>query len=116
MIDSEKEEKLRGELRSSVVPYFIFGKPEMSLGRWLSLFVALFYIISAIISEGFVGLFIVFFLVIPILCIWYGEEMGVVSLRLTKTTPGLLVVIGGWAILLFPFWLPLLVKFIEWLK
>ena len=47
------------------------------------------------------------YLLIPLLCIWFGDEMGnyigtLPGPAINKPTPGCLVRIGGWFLLLFP--------------
>ena len=47
------------------------------------------------------------YLLIPLLCIWFGDEMGNYSGALpgpaiNKPTPGCLVRVGGWVLLLLP--------------
>lgn len=47
-------------------------------------------------------------LVFPLLCIWFGDEMGEYVGKLpgpaiNKTSPGSLVQAGGWVLLLLPF-------------
>ena len=47
------------------------------------------------------------YLLLPLLCIWFGDEMGnyIGSLpgpAINKPTPGCFVRIGGWVLLLFP--------------
>lgn len=46
-------------------------------------------------------------LLIPLLCIWFGDEMGnyvgtLPGPAINKPTPGCLVRFGGWVLLLFP--------------
>ena len=47
------------------------------------------------------------YLLLPLLCIWFGDEMGgyIGSLpgpAINKPTPGCLVKVAGWVLLLFP--------------
>jgi hypothetical protein len=47
------------------------------------------------------------YLLLPLLCIWFGDEMGnyigtLPGPAINKPTPGCLVSIGGWVLLLFP--------------
>jgi hypothetical protein len=47
------------------------------------------------------------YLIIPLLCIWFGDEMGnylgtLPGPAINKQTPGCLVRIGGWVLLFFP--------------
>jgi hypothetical protein len=84
----------------------------MSIG-WneiLSGLLALIYIIGAFVGGGAeVGLKVVMFLILPLGCIWFADEMGdymgtlpISGGGITNTTPGWLVRIGGWLLLLLP--------------
>ena len=47
------------------------------------------------------------YLLLPLLCIWFGDEMGnytgtLPGPAINKPTPGCLVRIGGWVLLLLP--------------
>ena len=47
------------------------------------------------------------YLLIPLLCIWFGDEMGnyvgtLPGPAMNKPTPGCLVRVGGWVLLLLP--------------
>ena len=47
------------------------------------------------------------YLLIPLLCIWFGDEMGnyvgaLPGPAINKSTPGCLVRVGGWVLLLLP--------------
>jgi hypothetical protein len=93
----------------------------MCLSRWISLVIAviyiLFFITSFILSgesyesskqdlfEGAIGL--LFWLVLSIGCIWYGDELGEGLLGakfglVSETSPGWAVQLIGWILLLLP--------------
>lgn len=47
------------------------------------------------------------YLVLPLACIWYGDEMGdyvgtLPGPAINRTTPGWMVKLGGWVLLLLP--------------
>ena len=64
------------------------------------------YLVAAAISGGVsTTLMIAVFLLLPLACIWFPDEMG--SLAYFRglpmdETPGCLVVAGGWLLLLLP--------------
>lgn len=75
--------------------------------------VSLFYLIAASVFIGLEGfLRVLMILVLPLACIFFGEDMGRVTgarfglcygrPTITKPTPGFIVVIGGWLVLLLP--------------
>ena len=77
--------------------------------RLLSLVVAVGYLVAAFYGGGWelvwrVGIF----LILPLACIWFGDEMGSYTGvgmgrgAITSTTPGWLVTAGGWLLLLVP--------------
>jgi hypothetical protein len=76
----------------------------------LSGLLALIYTIGAFAGGGAeVGLKVLLFLVLPLACIWFGDEMGdymgtwpVSAGGITNPTPGWLVRAGGWLLLLLP--------------
>jgi len=121
MNDFDYEQKKDDNLSDSTIPYFIFGRPDMNLWRWLSLIIALIYLLISTFAGGIGGILRVFaFLVIPMACIWFGDEMGdyvgyLGSQSITSKTPGFMVRFGGWLLLLSPMWMPLVVGFIQWL-
>ncbi len=122
MNNSDYERNKDESLSNSSIPYFIFGRPEMDLWRWLSLIVALIYLSIAAFASGVGGVLRTFaFLVIPMACIWFGDEMGdyvgyLGSQSITGKTPGFLVRLGGWLLILSPLWMPLIAGFIRWLN
>jgi len=93
----------------------------MSLSRWISLFIAVIYILFFIASfmpigesyetskqdlfEGAFGL--VFWLVLSLGCIWFGDELGEGLLGakfgfVSETSPDWAVQLMGWILLLIP--------------
>jgi hypothetical protein len=83
----------------------------MNWNKILSGLVAIIYIVIAAIHGGAEMAFkIGIFLILPLGCIWFSDAMGgYVGLGLmafdypiTKQSPGLLVCIMGWVVLLLP--------------
>lgn len=93
----------------------------MDVSRWLSLSIAIIYILlfgfdlvfsgefretpSVKIIEGAFGL--VFWLVISVGCIWFGDELGegMVGAKyglVSSTSPGWAVKLMGWILLMIP--------------
>jgi hypothetical protein len=88
---------------------------HLGASRFLSLVIAAGYLSIVLFAPGYrsipgrlgAGLAVAAYLLIPLLCIWFGDEMGnyIGSLpgpAINKPTPGCLVRIGGWVLLLFP--------------
>jgi hypothetical protein len=87
--------------------------------RVLSLIVALGYVLLGMLaSQSFIaalghGVFVCAVVTLPLACIWFGDEVGdyVGSLpgpSINKRTPGAIVKVGGWILLLLPvvaYWL-----------
>jgi hypothetical protein len=79
------------------------------ISRTLSTIIAITYLILAYLGGGgYSVLPIALFLVLPLACIWFSEEMGAFTgvmrgQTITTKTPGCLVAFGGWLILLIPF-------------
>jgi len=78
--------------------------------RALSLIIALFYLlwIYTATGRGEMVLKTLGFLVLCLACIWFGEEMGSytgytgLGRKISRTTPGSMVVFMGWVLLLLP--------------
>jgi uncharacterized membrane protein YoaT (DUF817 family) len=81
--------------------------------RFFSLVIAAVYLSVVLFMPGHssfparIGavLLVAAYLLIPVLCIWFGDEMGGFVGALphpNKQTPGCFVRIGGWVLLLFP--------------
>ena len=87
------------ELRSDVSP----------VARALSGLLALAYIVTAWVSGGPVGGIRMFmFCVLPVMCIWFSDAMGAYTgwssrgPSITQASPGSLVALLGWVVLLMP--------------
>ena len=93
--------------------------------RRLSLFIVLvyatlFFIADSPKSGGDVVvtlLTVTGYFLIPLVCIWYGDEMGeyvgtLPGPAINRTTPGWMVKLGGWFLL----FLPVLLMVIIWLS
>lgn len=81
--------------------------------RFFSLVIAAVYLSVVLFMPGYrsfparigAGLLVAAYLLIPLLCIWFGDEMGGfvgVLPSPNKQTPGCFVTVGGWFLLLFP--------------
>jgi hypothetical protein len=88
---------------------------HLGASRFLSLVIAAGYLGIVLFMPGHRSipgrlgavLAVAAYLLIPLLCIWFGEEMGnyigtLPGPAINKQTPGCLVRIGGWILLLFP--------------
>jgi len=80
----------------------------MNAHRLLSALVAAAYVVHAYIRDpGPRAFFLITSLILPLGCIWFGDELGEftgwASRRyITKTSPGCLIKLVGWALLLAP--------------
>lgn len=81
----------------------------MTKNRLLSLVVALGYLAAAYFGGGWELVWrAAIFLILPLACIWFGDEMGSYTGigmgrgAITSPTPGWLVAAGGWLLLLMP--------------
>ncbi len=99
-------EVLAAELKE---PSRLIGK----ISKVAAVIVSLFYLVITSVVMGLEGFLKIFmFLVLPLSCIFFGEHLGRLTgvnfhftyLRpmITKQTPGFLVVLGGWLLLLLP--------------
>jgi len=81
---------------------------RMSWNRILSASIAVIYIVTAFAAIGLQGTFTVFgFVILPLACIWFGDLMGgytgpTSGMAITSPSPGLMVCIAGWVLLLLP--------------
>ncbi len=72
-----------------------------------SLIISLIYLIGAYTLVGFEGVYSILpFLLLPLVCIWFGDELGRWSetLRMhqvTSESPGSIVRFMGWMLLIF---------------
>jgi len=82
----------------------------MSWNRLLSVLVAVTYIVFAAIHGGAEMAFkVVVFLILPLACIWFSDAMGAYTgffplgdYPVTQQSPGILVCVVGWVVLLMP--------------
>ncbi len=75
----------------------------------LSLCIAFAYVALAFYNgKSDDGAYLVMFLFLPLACIWFSDVMGgytgygISTAPITKTTPGCVVALGGWLLLLLP--------------
>ena len=79
-----------------------------SWNRILSALLAVIYIIVALVMGGVEeSCKVVLFLIMPMACIWFSEAMGgytglTTSVPITAPSPGIMVCIVGWVVLLLP--------------
>jgi hypothetical protein len=81
----------------------------LTWSRVLSGLIAVIYIIVATVAGGAEDGFKVFaFTILPIACIWFGDAMGGYTgptgtgMPFTAPSPGVIVCIVGWLVLLLP--------------
>lgn len=80
----------------------------MTIGKTLSILVAAAYLIAAFTSATpAVGLRVLGFLILPLACIWFSEEMGEYTgnwgrHHIDEKSPGCMIAFLGWVILLMP--------------
>ena len=78
------------------------------MGKIISLIISVIYLVVAYIYGGTEDLLkFLLFLMFPLACIWFGDEMGgwtgTIKLHLvTSQSPGCLVRFMGWILLLLP--------------
>ena len=78
------------------------------ISKALSAVVATVYLVAAAMSgEAEVFVMVAISLLLPLACIWFGEEIGgltgvVRGHLVTSESPGCLVAAGGWLLLLLP--------------
>lgn len=79
-------------------------------GEIIAVFIAIFYLLFSFLfgKEGD-WLRMLLFLILPLFCIFYSEEMGgytgmsgPISPPITRTTPGCFIALLGWVLLLLP--------------
>jgi hypothetical protein len=88
---------------------------HLGASRFVSLVIAVGYLSLVLFMPGHPSipgrlgtvLIVAAYLLLPLLCIWFGDEMGsyigtLPGPAINKPTPGCLVRIGGWVLLLFP--------------
>jgi len=75
----------------------------MNAERWVSLaFVAAICAYALLLRPASMVLYAVAYMVLPLRAIWYGDEFGSFSSgwRLNLPTPGIMVKLAGWTLLL----------------
>lgn len=80
---------------------------KINYSRLISFIIAVLYLVAAAFDNIGTFLKVLIFLVLPMTCIWFGDEMGryTGTFRLqsiTSQTPGCFVRFMGWVLLLFP--------------
>ncbi len=83
--------------------------------RVFSLMIAAGYLSFLLFAPGHISterrigtvLAVAGYLLIPLLCIWFGDEMGnytgtLPGPAINKTTPGCFIKVAGWVLLFFP--------------
>ena len=80
--------------------------------KWLSGLVAMAYLVAAVARTGELRSIVsaLSYLVLPMACIWFSDGLGRITgvsgaparPRITRETPGVMVAIGGWIVLLAP--------------
>ena len=88
---------------------------DFGVSRFVSLLIAAVYLSLVLFVPGpssiqaRLGLTLLIggYLVLPLLCIWFGEEMGnyvgtFPGPAINRPTPGCLVTVAGWILLFFP--------------
>ena len=91
----------------------------MRWNRILSVLVAITYIVlAAIFSGGALAFKIGLFVILPLACIWFSDSMGgytgflpLGDYPITQQSPGILVRIMGWVVLLLPVVIAVIVYF-----
>ncbi len=84
--------------------------PFWTTDRVASGIIAALYLLIASLSNQAMFMRFVFFLPIPIVCVWYPEVLGGITgailpdrPAITRVPPAKIVYLLGWALLLFPF-------------
>lgn len=86
---------------------------NLGASRVISLVIAAGYVSVVAFAPGDISiqrrigtvLSVAGYLLIPLLCIWFGDEMGNYAGVLpgpNKTTPGCFITVGGWVLLFLP--------------
>jgi CDP-diglyceride synthetase len=80
----------------------------LNWNRVLSGLLAVVYLVAAFCGDGAeAGFKAAIFLVLPLACIWFSDAMGgyigpAAGGPITNPTPGLMICIAGWLLLLLP--------------
>ncbi len=87
----------------------------MNWNRILSALVAVIYFVGAFVAGGGeTGCKALSFVIFPLACIWFSDAMGGytgvwISWPITATSPGVIVCILGWLVLLMPLFILVIV-------
>jgi hypothetical protein len=91
-------------------------------GKRLSLVVAISYIVIGVILKATVGdlLRVCMVLLLPLACIWFSDGMGrftgfspIGQMNISTESPGCLVALGGWILLLLPIFAGIIAAFVK---
>ncbi len=79
----------------------------MNWNRFLSLIVYIVYLVAAILFAKGMWPIAFFALMLPLGCIWFGEELGEYigfagRMYISQTSPGIFIQFLGWIFLLMP--------------
>jgi hypothetical protein len=81
----------------------------LNKNRILSALVAVTYIVGAFVTGGGeASCKVLLFVILPLACIWFSDAMGgytgptTSSMAITSPSPGVIVCILGWLVLLLP--------------
>jgi hypothetical protein len=80
----------------------------LNKNRIFSALLAVVYIIGAFVTGGGeASCKVLLFLILPLACIWFSDAMGgytgpTASMSITSPSPGVIVCILGWLVLLLP--------------
>jgi hypothetical protein len=80
----------------------------LSKNRFFSGLLAIIYVLGGFLAGGGKGGFIMFgFVILPLACIWFADAMGgftglSTDIWISAPTPGVIVCIAGWILLLLP--------------
>lgn len=104
--------KIKGEKLESKDFVFrrVFEKivEGLDLNRLISAIIGIIYLITATYLKGGMGFFgILKFLILPLGCIWYGEDLGnytgsILSQGISRPSSGRIVIFAGWLLLFLP--------------
>ena len=89
----------------------------LNKNRILSALVAVIYIIAAFVTGGGeASCKVLIFVIMPLACIWFSDAMGgytglTTSTPITAPSPGVIVCILGWLVLLLPIIMGIIVYF-----
>lgn len=119
LMDDNKRLEYDKSLELNTVPVDRkFNNSPIDLGRLISLGIALMYVLVSAIAFGNLVLYILAYLVLPLSAIWFSDELGGFvgsfgAYNISTETPGCLVKILGWVLLLLPIALGILSSFID---